>query len=911
MSAVTKHIKIPREVESQNDLDFSYLKKLGIEYIESMGGGLWTDYNDHDPGVTMLEMLCYAISDLGNRLNMPIENLIAAESGAPLEDQFYDSSEILPSSPVTPEDYRKRFLDIRGIRNCWILPYRQPLYINCLENEISYDPTILEDLPNDKKQTVYLKGLNCILVDYDDDVLEDLIIPRTKQEINDEIEAVYHANRNLCEDLVEIKEVGKYKVAVCTSIELEKNADKDLAHAKILTAIESYFTPEVSYHSLKDMLDKGYRTDEIFEGPLLENGFIDTTELINSNLRSEVRLTDLINLIMSIEEVKLIKEITIKDCSNSQDSDWNICIGEGVKPVLAPLSDEDAEPGDECSLRSVFNYSKDVLPVITNKKKVDAYILSLKEEKDTQNALAKIDARIKVKQGKYVDSGETTTIQNDFPDTYGISPFGLPANASAERKAQAKQLKGYLLFFDQILASYFAHLDKVRDLFAINRGLAPTYFTQAVKDIKNFEDLVDDYPTNDDPLLSEKLIAFLDDNIERRNAILDHLLSRFAEQFSQYTFLMSELYGEAADELIISSKEEFLKEYVELSSRRGKGFNWTLEDTLTVKNVWDTANISGTQKRIARLSGIKDYSRRNLSDSFVTIYEVIVGTDTFYRWKIDNDKAGNDILISSKDYTSVSDASKDLYEVIFQLVNTNEISIEEAFDKGIMDGSEIDGIVINQSGTDYSFSIIDTEETDPLMQVIGKSASIFSDEASLKNAILEAIRFAKEDFTEEGLFLIEHILLRPEPMDETANSEAFLPVCADDCEECCSADPYSFRVSIVLPGFTRRFSNPEFRHFMEALIEEELPAHILARICWIGERKGTVPNDENELMLLESTYKAFLETKRNPDYTSELIALKDILIDLHSIHPSGRLHDCISDEVEGKIILGRTNLGTQ
>ena len=41
------------------------------------------------------------------------------------------------------------------------------------------------------------------------------------------------------------------------------------------------------------------------------------------------------------------------------------------------------------------------------------------------------------------------------------------------------------------------------------------------------------------------------------------------------------------------------------------------------------------------------------------------------------------------------------------------------------------------------------------------------------------------------------------------------------------------------------------------------------------------------------------------------VDLKTILFDLYTLYPVGRLHDCESDEdLEGKIILGRTNLGS-
>ena len=117
MPTITKYQKIPKDVTTNNDLDYQFLRTKGIEYIEAMGGGLWTDLNDHDPGVSFLELISYAITDLGARLDMPIEDILASESDPELRNQFYRAEEILPSCPVTALDYRKLFLDIDGIRN--------------------------------------------------------------------------------------------------------------------------------------------------------------------------------------------------------------------------------------------------------------------------------------------------------------------------------------------------------------------------------------------------------------------------------------------------------------------------------------------------------------------------------------------------------------------------------------------------------------------------------------------------------------------------------------------------------------------------------------------------------------------------------------------------------------------------
>jgi hypothetical protein len=53
-----------------------------------------------------------------------------------------------------------------------------------------------------------------------------------------------------------------------------------------------------------------------------------------------------------------------------------------------------------------------------------------------------------------------------FPLTYGIGAAGLPQSAAPARRALAKQLKAYLMFYDQLLANQFAQLANVGKLFS-------------------------------------------------------------------------------------------------------------------------------------------------------------------------------------------------------------------------------------------------------------------------------------------------------------------------------------------------------------------------------------------------------------------------------------------------------------
>ncbi len=57
---------IPKTRTLPKDEDFQFLRSEGLKYIENLAHTLWTDYNTHDPGITILEALCYAITELGN-----------------------------------------------------------------------------------------------------------------------------------------------------------------------------------------------------------------------------------------------------------------------------------------------------------------------------------------------------------------------------------------------------------------------------------------------------------------------------------------------------------------------------------------------------------------------------------------------------------------------------------------------------------------------------------------------------------------------------------------------------------------------------------------------------------------------------------------------------------------------------
>ena len=77
------------------------------------------------------------------------------------------------------------------------------------------------------------------------------------------------------------------------------------------------------------------------------------------------------------------------------------------------------------------------------------------------------------------------------------------------------------------------------------------------------------------------------------------MLARFSESFGDYAFLMNVLYGKTAPEIALKNKQEFLKDYLSISTERGSAFNYYKQPE---ENLWDTNNISGFQKRASTIA---------------------------------------------------------------------------------------------------------------------------------------------------------------------------------------------------------------------------------------------------------------------------------------------------------------------
>src|SRR5437016_5987296 len=93
---------IPKNFKLTPGQDYDFLRSEGLKHIENLASAIWTDYNAHDPGITILEALCYAITELTYRSGFDIKDFIREEDGSLVKGQvLFTAKNILTINPVT------------------------------------------------------------------------------------------------------------------------------------------------------------------------------------------------------------------------------------------------------------------------------------------------------------------------------------------------------------------------------------------------------------------------------------------------------------------------------------------------------------------------------------------------------------------------------------------------------------------------------------------------------------------------------------------------------------------------------------------------------------------------------------------------------------------------------------------
>ena len=929
--------------------DFHGLRREGIGFIEQMSSAAWTDYNAHDPGITILEQLCFVLTELAYRHGWDIKDLLmsgvpSADPAQPYPHQtFFTARQILTVSPATPDDYRRLLIGLGPVRNAWVFckqcacdvvyysyrdldrqvyGYAQPpagasssrrvdvhgLYEVLLELEadpesgdlndakVELDATVsgadakphaltlelrfpdwelaradewgafigagamvavkllslgatrtydvladpaLDDAGRDRYLRQHWNGVFYLAFEVALDgavkvVIRDVALhlfgdnpTRAAADIAqlgqllrnagangalaryraksrktvaalDGCRRTLAASRNLDEDWCRVGTVKIEDVAVCADIEVAPGADIEWVQAQAWFHIERYFNPPVSHYSLAEMLDDGVPVEEIFNGPVPEGGFLKQEELAASGLKTVLRNSDLINLLMDIDGVVAIGSLLL----SKYDAEGELVKG-AADPTLAggaPLFDTSKgsaawqlymSPLHQPRLyfrRSRFLFTKNGLPFRARMDEAADTLVQLQGESE-RGKIRNASLDLPVPSGTFRRPNSYYPVQYGFPDTYGIGPAGLSANASPLRKAQARQLQAYLMVFEQLLANAGEQLSHVADLFSLDPTVGRSYFASVLDAtvIAAHDDVVQDLTPGKLDAMTETPAEFE----QRRNRFLDHLLARFGEDFGEYALLLTNAGGaRTGARRLIDDKIGFLDGYPRISRDRARAFDYS-------RRPCAPDNVAGIKLRVSLLLGYPELG-------FAWTMSAPAGVGGYAL----RDRHGRVWLEGAfaAPYTGADD----------------EAARQRAYDATIARLSQPEAYYLVNQGGKFRLKVRDKDGAP-----MGAAPDEFASIAAASESMEELLSWSAN----QRAIIVEHLLLRPK-----FPGDALIAPCSDGgCTGCDDGDPYSFRVSFVMPGWTAPFNdNLDLRGFADRTVQQELPSHLLAKVCWVG-----------------------------------------------------------------------------
>ena len=176
---------------------YDLLQQKSLEQVQLLSGKIWTDYHEHDPGVTILDLLNYVLWDLDYQLSFNLEDYLTPEDGCfnPEDTGLFLPEQVFQSSPVTTEDYRNLFSGI----------YRDV-------EDIQIEPHLHQ--PEDSLSCNGLYDIKIQLSAWADN-------PIRRKYITKEIKQIYHQHRNLCESLHQIEFVNWEQLEIEAELDIQ------------------------------------------------------------------------------------------------------------------------------------------------------------------------------------------------------------------------------------------------------------------------------------------------------------------------------------------------------------------------------------------------------------------------------------------------------------------------------------------------------------------------------------------------------------------------------------------------------------------------------------------------------------------------------------------------------------------
>ena len=420
--------------------DYALLRAEGLAHLQRLSGETWTDYNLHDPGITLLEALCYTLTDLSSRASQPIPELLAPAATEAAGTTFVPAHRAFANHPVTCQDYQKLVLDrfYQQVKNVWVSPLRpaegQPA--------ASGHYQVALELSAPTQRTAQEQEALCTAVG-----------------------AVLNQHRNLGEQFERPTLLQPRRVTVGGSLDLLPGQQPEHVLANVLIALAQALAPYPVSDSLAKLRAQGLATEDIFAGPVMQHRL-----LLESSFPGRRQYLGLSDLLQQVQQVAGIRHLGAFQLYYTDTK------GQAAETSHLAVADHEIPQLDVPATLQHLVVSQLGVPVLVNhtfvQQRFERWLHTAALNPGGPTAQRPDRLRFADQPGTYLGLGRYDSVQNLLPALYGVCEDGPPPVAVNEgdiglaQQAAIMQLKGYLLHFEQVMADFCAQLETVGQFFS-------------------------------------------------------------------------------------------------------------------------------------------------------------------------------------------------------------------------------------------------------------------------------------------------------------------------------------------------------------------------------------------------------------------------------------------------------------
>lgn len=757
---------IQRQLSDPDGLDFDGLRRRGIDFLQSLSSQAWTDYNLHDPGVTLLEMLCYGLTDLVYRTDFDMADYLTGPSGKIAFEQqaLFPPDRVFPIQPVTDIDFCKLIYDhLPQVDDVWIASRSDGLF------------------------SVFIKPRTSLFHARDS----------SNDALRLEVLALLARHRNLGRDVDRVHVVESQPYMLAGQIEVDDSRPAADIYADLYFQCALLISSGGRIVRFEEARAAGMRWEDIFDGPLTTHGYIEDNHFATPNYAIDA--IALIALARRVPGVRQVRKLCLMTPEGTEITSISLAQSEGICPVLEfPAHPELAQHlrlvhGSPAEGRTTDPAMRGWHAVQFHEE-VRLYLKKLEFEHEAfRTSHGNLPRLLDLPQGQYRPLDVYVSVGEHTPAIYGINHFGVPKSAPPEDHARALQLKAYLYPFEQLMANYLGSLQGIKQLYSIDSSVDKTYFATFLDDgaVPKLQTTL--YREGVGKPEIDAVLREQDTFADRRNRVLDSLLAMYGEVFPDDALRRYDLYhADAFEQHLIDCKIGLLRHLCDLGGRRGNGVDLQRE-------YGDGTNFAAIQHRVQLLAGTDPQALgRKLTAGLLPSAADFL-SDSRYR-----DKLAHAPVPFSQTAPLAGGGPID-----GPALRLPHGAVSPAL---LRAGVHRDNYRVLDDGDGHGWLCLNAanQECWPIARL--PTAELAAAGAAMRATLVGLNRQS------EGFHLLEHVLLRPRD-GATVRS---VP-----------ADFYAHRVSVILPAFTARFADQGCRAWVEELIAQNLPAHLLPHFYWL------------------------------------------------------------------------------